>query len=151
MLKETEKNLMTLGFYDYVTFLALLIIILGFTVIFIWLINLPGKIAIKRHHPHAEAVQLMGNLGFLGAVPWFHALIWAIHDSVTVDIRRFPEEEREHIREEIEKLSGKSKQDKPDHRRVEVERVIRKPKEAGVPKTNAGAPSSNERNSDSPT
>ena len=98
---------MHLDFYDWLTFLALLILLAAFTVAFIWIITLPGRIAIKRHHPHAEAVKLMGNLGFLGAVPWIHALIWAIHDSVTIDIRRFPEEERERIREEIERLGGK--------------------------------------------
>lgn len=97
---------MHLGFYDWLTFLALLIILAAFTVVFVWIITLPGRIAIKRQHPHAEAVKLMGNLGFLGVVPWFHALLWSIHDSVTIDIRRFPEEEREHIRKEIERLGG---------------------------------------------
>ena len=142
---------MTLDFYDYVTFLALLIILIGFTVLFIWFISLPGKIAIKRKHPHAEAVRLMGNLGFLGAVPWVHALMWAIHDSVTVDIRRFPEEEQEHIRAEMEKLGGKPKQAKPHPLRPEVERVIHKPKDAGVPRTDTGAPSSDEPDPDSRT
>jgi len=97
---------MHLGFYDWLTFLALLIILAAFTAAFIWIITLPGRIAIKRQHPHAEAVKLMGNLGWLGAVPWIHALIWSIHDSVTIDIRRMPEEEREHIRAEIERLGG---------------------------------------------
>ena len=98
---------MHFGFYDWLTFFALLILLAAFTVVFIWIITLPGRIAIKRQHPHAEAVKLMGNLGWLGAVPWIHALIWSIHDSVTIDIRRMPEEEREHIREEIERLGGK--------------------------------------------
>ena len=98
---------MHFGFYDWLTFLALLIVLAAFTAIFVWIITLPGRIAIKRQHPHAEAVKLMGNLGFLGIVPWIHALLWSIHDSVTVDIRRFPEEEREHIRKEIERLGGK--------------------------------------------
>jgi hypothetical protein len=150
-LKEAEKNLMALDFYDYVTFIALAIILIGFTVLFIWTISLPGKIAIQRKHPHAEAVRLMGNLGFLGAVPWVHALMWAIHDSVTVDVRRFPEEEREHIREEMEKLDGKPKQGEPHHFRAEAGRLIHKPKGAGVPKTDTGAPSSDKPNPDSPT
>lgn len=100
---------MNLGFWDFITFLALLLVFAGFTTFFIWLLNLPGKIAIKRQHPHAEAVKLMGNLGFLGGVSWLHALTWSIHDSITIDIRRLPEEEREHVRKSIEKLEGTSK------------------------------------------
>ena len=97
---------MHLGFWDIVTFIALLAILAAFTYVFIWILTLPGKLAIKRQHPHAEAVKLMGNLGFLGGIPWLHALIWSIHDSITIDVRRFPEEEREHVRETIEKLGG---------------------------------------------
>ena len=101
---------MHLGFWDYVTFLALLVILAGFTFLFIMFLMLPGKLAIKRQHPHAEAVKLMGNLGFLGGVPWLHALMWSMHDSVTIDLRRMPEEEREHIRQSIEKLGGTPEQ-----------------------------------------
>ena len=108
---------MHLGFWDIVTFAALLVILAAFTYVFIWILTLPGKLAIKRQHPHAEAVKLMGNLGFLGGIPWLHALIWSIHDSITIDVRRFPEEEREHVRETIEKLGGtteSSEAPKPD-------------------------------------
>jgi len=100
---------MHLDFWNIVTFLALLILLAGFTVVFVWFISLPGKLAIKRKHPHAEAVKLMGNLGFLGGVPWLHALMWAIHDSVTIDIRRLPKEERDHIEAEIAALRGEEK------------------------------------------
>ncbi|MCG6867436.1 MAG: hypothetical protein LJE91_01525 [Gammaproteobacteria bacterium] len=100
---------MHLDFWNVVTFLALLILLAGFTVIFVWFISLPGKLAVKRKHPHAEAVKLMGNLGFLGGVPWLHALMWAIHDSVTIDIRRLPKEERDHIEAEIAALRGEEK------------------------------------------
>jgi hypothetical protein len=93
-------------FWNLVTFFALLVIFAAFTYAFVWLLMLPGKLAVKRQHPHAEAVKLMGNLGFLGGIPWLHALIWSIHDSITIDIRRFPEEEREHVRQTIEKLGG---------------------------------------------
>jgi len=93
-------------FWNIVTFLALLLILAAFTFAFIWLLTLPGKLAIKRQHPHAEAVKLMGNLGFLGGIPWLHALIWSIHDSITIDLRRFPEEEREHVRQTIAKMTG---------------------------------------------
>jgi len=106
---------MHLDFWDVMTFIALLILLAGFTVIFVWFISLPGKLAIKRKHPHAEAVKLMGNLGFLGGIPWLHALMWSIHDSVTIDIRRLPKEERDHIEAEIAALRGEEekKSDSP--------------------------------------
>ena len=97
--------------WNIVTFVALLLILAAFTYAFIWLLTLPGKLAVKRQHPHAEAVKLMGNLGFLGGIPWLHALIWSIHDSITIDIRRFPEEEREHVRQTIEKRGGGGESD----------------------------------------
>ena len=39
---------------------------------------LPGKIAKKRHHPQAEAVNVAGWVGILaGGVLWPFALVWA--------------------------------------------------------------------------
>jgi len=100
---------MHLDFWNIATFIALLILLVGFTVIFVWFISLPGKLAINRKHPHAEAVKLMGNLGFLGGVPWIHALIWSLHDSWTIDIRRFPKEEKQHIDAAIADLRAEGK------------------------------------------
>lgn len=95
--------------YDYLTFAALILILAAVMGLILFLMGLPGRIAIKRNHPHAESVRLMGWMGFLAIVPWIHAFMWAFHDSVTVDVRRLPEEEREAIRKEIERLSeGKS-------------------------------------------
>ena len=95
------------GFWDYVTFGALVIIgaALGWVVLII--LGLPGKIAIARKHPEAEAVNLMGWVGFLAIVPWIQALIWAIKPTDVVDIRRFPREERAATEEEILRLKGK--------------------------------------------
>jgi hypothetical protein len=45
-------------------------------------LGLPGRIAIARHHPEAEAVYLMGWVGFLAIVPWIQAFIWAFKPSV---------------------------------------------------------------------
>ncbi|MGB5424275.1 MAG: DUF3302 domain-containing protein [Desulfobacterales bacterium] len=95
------------GFWDYVTFAALVIIgaALGGAVLLI--LGLPGKIAIARKHPEAEAVNLMGWVGFLGVVPWIQALIWAIKPTDVVDIRRFPREEQAAIEEDIVRITGK--------------------------------------------
>jgi hypothetical protein len=87
-----------LGFYGILTAIAFLIILAGGTAVALLILGLPGRIARRRGHPHADAVELMGWLGMLGGVSWITALIWSIHDSLTVDIRRTPEGEREHIR-----------------------------------------------------
>ena len=96
-----------LDYYDYLTFAALLVILLAVMGVVLFLMGLPGKIAIKRNHPHAESVRMMGWMGFLAVVPWLHAFMWAFHDSMTVDLRRFPKEERDAVRKEIERLGGK--------------------------------------------
>ena len=72
----------------------------------VWLAGLPGRIAIARKHPDAEAVKLMGYAGFLMAVPWTQAFIWAFKPTNIVDIRRFPTEEAKGIDEEIARLKG---------------------------------------------
>jgi hypothetical protein len=46
----------------------------------------------------------MGWAGFLVVIPWVHALIWAFHDSLTIDIRRFPAEEKDAIEKEMARL-----------------------------------------------
>jgi hypothetical protein len=93
--------------YDYLTLAALILLLLAVMGLVLFVMGLPGKIAIKRNHPHAEAVNVMGWMGFLAVVPWVHAFMWAFHDSVTIDLRRFPEEERDAIRKEISRLGGK--------------------------------------------
>jgi hypothetical protein len=87
-----------MDFYTIITIFAGVVILAGFTVLILFILSLPGKIARRRGHAHADAVELMGWLGVLGGVSWISALIWSIHDSVTVDIRRTPEGEKEHIR-----------------------------------------------------
>ena len=96
-----------LGYYDYLTFVALILLLAAVMALFLFLMGLPGRIAIKRNHPHAEAVKIMGWMGFLAVVPWVHAFMWAFHDGVTVDIRRGPDEEKDAIRDEIKRLGGK--------------------------------------------
>lgn len=98
-----------LEYYDYLTFAALLLLLLAVMGLFLFLMGLPGRIAIKRNHPHAEAVKIMGWMGFLAVIPWVHAFIWAFHEGVTVDVRRFPKAEKDAIRDEIERLGGEVK------------------------------------------
>ncbi|MEM8729480.1 MAG: DUF3302 domain-containing protein [Pseudomonadota bacterium] len=101
--------------YDYLTFAVGLVFLIAFMALVMYIMGLPGRIAIQRNHPHAESVKVMGWMGFLAVVPWVHAFMWAFHDSMTIDIRRLPEEEREAVREEIARLKAQSGKSKPDN------------------------------------
>jgi hypothetical protein len=100
-----------LDFWDYVTFAALAIIGVGGILFAMFILGLPGRIAIARKHPEAEAVSLMGWLGFIAIVPWVQALIWSLKPTDVVDIRRWPEEEKRATEEEIMKLTGRGRPD----------------------------------------
>jgi len=50
-----------LDFWDYVTFAALAIMGIAVVVVIVFLGSLPGRIAIARKHPEAEAVKIMGS------------------------------------------------------------------------------------------
>ena len=80
----------SLDLYDYLTFASLLLLAIAFFSIAMFILGLPGRIAARRNHPHAESVKMMGWVGFLAVVPWVHAFLWAYHDGVTVDIRSKP-------------------------------------------------------------
>jgi hypothetical protein len=97
-----------LDFWDYATFGVLFLLVLAGLISVVWLAGLPGRIAIARKHPDAEAVKMMGYAGFLAAVPWIQAFIWAFKPTDIVDIRRFPAAEAKGIDEEIARLSGGS-------------------------------------------
>ena len=54
-----------LDFWDYATFAVLALLVLSGLISVVWLAGLPGRIAIARKHPDAEAVKMMGYAGFL--------------------------------------------------------------------------------------
>jgi hypothetical protein len=97
-----------LDFWDYLTFAALIIVGAAAGGAALLVLGLPGKIAIARKHPDADAVNLMGWVGFLAIVPWINALIWAFKPTDVIDIRRFPRQEQAAIEEEIMRLKGKA-------------------------------------------
>jgi hypothetical protein len=66
-----------LGLYDVLAFAAVFIAGLGVLAFAVFVLGLPGRLAIAREHPEAEAVNLMGWAGFFAIVPWFQALVWA--------------------------------------------------------------------------
>lgn len=91
---------MHLGLWDYLTFLSIFILVIAGLALVVFILGLPGRIAYSRKHPEAEAVNMMGWLGFLGIVPWIQAFLWAFKPTDVVDVRRFPREEQQAIEEE---------------------------------------------------
>jgi hypothetical protein len=96
-----------LDFWDYITFVTLFLMGAAFVAVWVWLMALPGQIAVKRRHPDAEAMRALGYAGLLPTIyPWMQALIWAFKPTDIVDIRRFPRAEALAIDEEIRRLGG---------------------------------------------
>lgn len=96
-----------LDFWDYLTFLTLFLVVAFGVGAWVWLAGLPGRIAVQRRHPDAEAVRALGWAGLLPTVyPWMQALIWAFKPTDIVDIRRFPAEEALATEKEIARLRG---------------------------------------------
>ncbi|MCP5426281.1 MAG: DUF3302 domain-containing protein [Gammaproteobacteria bacterium] len=96
-----------LDIWDYLTFLTFFLTGVAGVAFWVWLAGLPGRIAVARKHPEAEAVSLLGWAGLLPTVyPWVQALIWAFKPTDIVDIRRFPREEAQAIQADIARLQG---------------------------------------------
>ena len=72
----------------------------------VFLLGLPGRIAIARNHPEADAVYFMVWIGFLAVVPWIQALIWAFKPTDVVDLRYLPRDMRRETEDMIARLKG---------------------------------------------
>jgi Protein of unknown function (DUF3302) len=94
--------------WDYLALASILALIVAGLTAAVFVLGLPGRIAIARKHPEAEAVNLMGWVGFLTIVPWIKALGWAFKPTDVIDIRYLPKEEERDIAEQIARLKGKS-------------------------------------------
>jgi hypothetical protein len=101
-----------LDIWDYLTFAVMFALIGAFLTIAVLVLGLPGRIAIARKHPDADAINTMGWLGFLAVVPWMQAFMWAFKPTNVVDIRYFPRQEQQNIDEEIARLKGKPSTEK---------------------------------------
>jgi hypothetical protein len=96
-----------LDFWDYATFATAALAGAAGVLTYIWIAGLPGRIALARKHPEAEAVKIMGWAGLLPTVlPWIQAFIWAFKPTDIVDIRRFPKEEAQALDEEARLKEG---------------------------------------------
>ena len=103
-----------LDYWDYMTFVTLFLVGAAGVAFWVWLAGLPGRIAIARKHPDAEAVKLLGWAGLLPTIyPWVQAFIWAFKPTNIVDIRRFPREEERAIEENIARLKDDAEPKKP--------------------------------------
>lgn len=92
--------------WDYVTFAVLFVIGVAFLVAAVFILGLPGRIAIARNHPEADAVNLMGWVGFVAVVPWIQALIWSFKPTQVIDLRYLPKEEQRETAAMIARLRG---------------------------------------------
>ena len=96
-----------LDFWDYATFATVALAGFAAVMTYMWIAGLPGRIALARNHPEAEAVRIMGWAGLLPTIlPWIQAFIWAFKPTDIVDIRRFPGEEAKAIEEDMRRLKG---------------------------------------------
>jgi len=112
-----------LTLWDYLTFLVAMALGVAFLVVAVLILGLPGRIAIARKHPEADAINMMGWLGFLAVVPWMQAFMWAFKPTNVVDIRYFPKQEQENIAEEIARLKGKADPEKKPESKEPTSRV----------------------------
>jgi len=97
-----------IDFWDYVTFASLAVIVMACLALAVFILGLPGRIAIARNHPEADAIYLMGWIGFLAIVPWIQALIWAFKPTDVIDIRQMPRERQLETEEMIARLRGQA-------------------------------------------
>jgi hypothetical protein len=107
--------------WDYVALGSILALVVAGLAVAVFVLGLPGRIAIARKHPEAEAVNLMGWVGCLAVVPWIKALGWAFKPTDVIDVRYFPQQEQQNITEEIAKLKGAKLKEKP------LSNVVRQP------------------------
>src|ERR1700742_31094 len=95
-----------LDFWDYATFAEIAVIVAGGLGAAVFILGLPGRIAIARRHPEAEAFYLMGWVWFLAVVPWIQALGWAFRPTTVIDLRNMTADEKRETDAMIARLSG---------------------------------------------
>jgi len=96
-----------LDMWDFITFGVILALVGAFLAVAVFVLGLPGRIAIARKHPDADAINVMGWMGFLAVVPWMQAFMWAFKPTNVVDIRYFPKQEQQNIDEMLAGMGAK--------------------------------------------
>src|SRR5271165_5295802 len=116
-----------LEIWDFLTFAVVFTLVGAFLAVAVFVLGLPGRIAIARKHPDADAINMMGWLGFLAVVPWMQAFMWAFKPTNVVDIRYFPKQEQENIAGEIARLKGNAEPKKQPDSKEPTSRVEDEP------------------------
>ncbi|OSP54023.1 superinfection immunity protein [Pseudoruegeria sp. SK021] len=134
-------------FWDFITLGCGFVSVLGGLWLVVLVLGLPGRIAIARNHPDAEAIYAMGWVGFAAIVPWIQALIWAFKPTDKVDIRYFPQAERVSEQQSMEHLTAYAygKKRRPPERDAAIDAAI--DREAGLARATEAAPTQHEPNS----
>jgi|SRR5208282_1392900 len=101
-----------LDMWDFITFGVLLALVGAFLAVAVFVLGLPGRIAIARKHPDADAINVMGWMGFLAVVPWMQAFMWAFKPTDVVDIRYFPKQEQQNINEMLARMGARTAPEK---------------------------------------
>jgi uncharacterized protein DUF3302 len=73
-----------LDIWDYLTFAVMIALIGAFLAVAVFVLGLPGRITIARKHPDADAINIMGWLGFMAVVPWMQAFMWAFRETAVL-------------------------------------------------------------------
>jgi len=96
--QSAEATIASMTGLDYFTFVVLAVLIAAGIALAFVLGSLPGKIAVDRDHPQADAIRVAGWLGLLTLGLLFPvALIWAY-------TKPSASEETETLRQEIDRL-----------------------------------------------
>ena len=76
--------------YDFATYFAWFVLALLFLIavaFIVWLGSLPKKIATRRNHPQADAINVCSWIGLAaGGAGWVIALIWAYTVPLNVNV-----------------------------------------------------------------
>lgn len=93
---------------DYFSWFVLIVIIVSMVVLFVALARLPGQMAEKRGHPHAEAINVAGWLGLLLTlgVVWALAMIWAFVKPAGSDSTTGAADEIERLKARVVELEA---------------------------------------------
>ena len=89
---------------DIFALVVIVFLIIAFAAVIVILGSLPGQIARKRGHPHADAVNVAGWIGIATGVLWPFAFVWAFLPIPSVGKASADNAELAELRQRIEAL-----------------------------------------------